>query len=243
MKPFIFILTFCALHIVCAAQRIAAMTSADAAYDKAVAFYNASFGPELRIFNGKEYQEYRESFKEGHPYFVTNAFSKGTLHYEGSKYEDVSLLYNLVTDQLIILNAAGSAKIQLIKERVDSFSFPAHSFINIGTDSSLSEGLSSGFYEVLSTGKINLLARHTKNIQATVRDVVETKVFSKDHHFVRSNHVYIEINSKKALLKQMNDKRKELQQFIKQNKLNYRKNGEEAMVKIVEYYNQITKER
>ena len=70
---------------------------------------------------------------------------------------------------MIILNAAGSAKIQLIKERVDSFSFPAHSFINIGTDSALSEGLSSGFYEVISTGKINLLARHTKNIQAASR--------------------------------------------------------------------------
>ena len=93
------------------------------------------------------------------------------------------------------------------------------------------------------TGKIDLLARHTKNIQTTVRDVVETNVFSKDHRYVRSNHVFIEISSKKALLKQMNDKRKELQQFIKQNKLNYRKNGEEAMVRIVEYYNQITKER
>lgn len=230
-----------ALHIRSISQAISVDTSAGPAFKNAVAFYNNSFGPELHLFNGKEYYDYRVAFNEGHPYFFTPTWSKGTVNYEGNRYENVSILYNLVTDQVVILNYSRLAKIQLVKERVASFALSGHSFIHIRPDSLLSPVLREGFYDILADGKITLLARRTKNIQTYTKQVVETKVFSKDHFYVENNNVYSEIDSKRALLKQVGDKRKEIQQFIKQNKISYRKSRENAMVRIVEYYNQLIK--
>ncbi len=222
------------------AQRILS-TSSEPAFKNAVAFYNNSFGPDLHLFSGKEYLDYNFRFSQGHPYFQTTTFSKGTITYQGSTYEEVPMLYNLETDNVIILNHSGTAKIQLIKEKVSSFSLSGHSFINICNDSLLSQGLRYGFYDILATGKTTLLARRTKNIQIVAQDIVEIKVLAKDYFYLQNNNIYSVIRSKKGLLNLLSDRKKEIRQFVKQNNIDYRENPENAIVRIVEYYNQIMK--
>ncbi len=241
IKGLLIFVILSALYTQSQSQQLAPDTSSPPAFKNVMASYNNSFAGQLHLFNGKEYRDYRKPFEEGQPYFITNTWTKGTVDYDGNRYDNVSVLYNLVTDELIILNYNNISKIQLIKEKVAQFSMAGHSFINITPDSLFSSGLTPGFYDVLAAGKLSLLVRHTKNIQPYIRQTIELKIFSKDHYYLKKNNGYSAISSKKSFLEQFGDKRKQVQQFIRQNKLRYRKDPANTMVRSVEYYNQITK--
>lgn len=202
--------------------------------------YNKTFVEQLHLYNGIQYREYHKPFDEGQPYFVQNSFSRGTVSYDGGFYENVSILYNLVTDQVIILGRNNIAEIQLLKDKVSAFSLQSHTFINMHPDTLLSTGMPEGFYDLLTTGKTSLLAKRTKNIQSFVQRTIILKVFEKDHYYVKKNNSYVPIRSKKALLAQVSDKKKEIQQYLKDNKIRYRKDPENAMTKVIDYYNQLT---
>jgi hypothetical protein len=232
---------FVHLHTKAISQSLLPDASSSPAVKNAINFYSTSLTEQLRLYNGKEYQDYPLPFDEGHPYFIKTDWSKGTVDYDGNTYGDVSILYNTVTDEVIILASNKVLKIQLIKEKVEGFSLSGHSFLNLSRDSLLSADMTAGFYDVLTKDKISLLARRTKNIQTYATHKLELKVFKKDHFYLKKNNAYFPIHTKKSLLKQLSDKKKEIQQYIKQNKLRFRKDPENVMVKITEYYNQLTK--
>lgn len=74
-----------------------------------------------------------------------NNWSKGSVSYDGNTYNEVSILYNLVTDEVIILHTNKVAKVQLIKEKVDAFSLPGHSFLHLRFDSLHSGNMARGY--------------------------------------------------------------------------------------------------
>lgn len=219
-------------------QSLFADTSLSPAIRNAINIYSTTLTEQLGLYNGKEYEEYITPFDEGHPYFNETGWTKGTVSFDGNVYTDVSIRYNLVTDEVIILNFNKVTKIRLLKEKVAGFSFGGHTFKNLPKDS-LSPGMTAGFYEVLAKGKISLLARRTKNIQTYVWAKVELKVFKRDHFYLKKNNTFYSISSKKSLLVPFSDRKKDIQQFIKRSKIKYRDNPENAMIRIVNYYNQV----
>lgn len=222
-------------------QSLAPDTSSLPAFKKVLTFYSKSFGNQLHIYNGKEYRPYRRPFDEGQPYFVTDKWSKGTVSYDGNQYDDVSILYNLVTDELIILDYNDIAMIELLKEKVAGFSVSGHSFLNITHDSLYSADIKEGFYDVLAGGRAALLVKRSKNIQSFIKRSIELKVFAKEQYYLKKDKHYFSLNGQKSLLEHLDDKRNEIQQYIKQNRLRFRKEPEETMTKIVDYYNQLTR--
>jgi hypothetical protein len=58
---------------------------------------------------------------------------------------------------------------------------------------------------------------------------------------VRKNNTYYPISSQGSLLSVFKDKKKELQQYIRSNEIKYRKEPEDAMVKIATYYDHLIK--
>ena len=201
--------------------------------------YNKTFEEQLHLYNGTEYLGYPKPFEEGQPYFIQDTWSKGTVSYDGNTYENVPILYNLVTDQLIISAYNNATKIQLLKEKISNFFIQNHFFIHLQKDS-LPADMAESFYDVLASGKATLLARYTKNIQTYTKLTVVLQVFEKDHYFVKKNNKYFVLNNKKSLLSQVSDKRKEIQQYIKANRIRYRKDPQSAMIKVIDYYNQLT---
>jgi hypothetical protein len=222
-------------------QALVPDTSLSPAAKQAIAFYSTTLKEQLRLFNGKEYQDYMLPFDKGHPYFIESNFNKGTISYDGNTYSNVYLLYNLVTDEVIILNSGGILKIQLLKQRVSAFSLSGHTFLHLQPDSNLSKNITPGFYDILATGKTSLVARRKKNIQTFTKQKLEIEVFEKDRFYLKRNNSYVLLHSKKSLLEQFADKKKEMQQFIRQSNLNYRKDAENFMIKTTGYYNQLTK--
>lgn len=205
-----------------------------------VDFYNKSLSEQLHLYNGKEYKDYPYQFNEGHPYFLSNNWSKGTLNYNGELYEEVPMLYDVVKDELVILHFDNRSKICLIKEKISAFSLLAHSFVNIQPKKINSSTITEGFYDLLYPGKTSLFAKRTKNIQTFYRQSVsEIKIFKKDHYYLLKKNIYYPVSGRRSFLHQLTDKRKEIQQYIKKNRLSFKNDVENAMVKILAYYDQI----
>src|SRR4051794_5907994 len=130
-----------AIFVICASipyavvsQVLAADSTFSTAGRNALRFYNATLSQQLHIYNGPEYHDYVHTFQQGQPYFMQDQWSKGTVSYDGNLYDDVSILYNIVTDNVVILANNNVSKIELIKDKVAAFSLLGHSFLHLAPD-------------------------------------------------------------------------------------------------------------
>lgn len=203
--------------------------------------YTAAMREELELFNGREHTSYPFSFDRGTPYFFYGDFSKGEVVYQNKLYKDVSLLYDVVKDEIAVLNYDRQRFVPE-KVKVDAFTVFGHYFIKLPTNVNNYNTLPKGYYDVLYDGSTALFAKRTKTINTSYRNTTaETRVYSKDYYYLQKNNTLTEFRSKKSFLKLLSDKKKEVAQFIRQNNLGFRENKEDAMVKIISYYNSLAK--
>jgi len=127
-----------------------------------------------------------------------------------------------------------------VKQKVTSFDFLDHHFINIDADSLANNTIiRSGFYDELYKGKLQVLAKRSKNIQNSGNS--ESYFNLQTEYYIRKNNIYYSISGKGSLLAVLKDRKKDLQQYIRTNEIKYNKDPEEAMVKIASYYDHLTK--
>ena len=212
-----------------------------AAINKLVSFYHDSVGQSSNLYNGMEYELYPFPFGDGHQYFETTSYVTGDVHYNGVLYSNVPLRYEIVRDELLLLHYDSIRNINLVKEQIDSFSIGQHKFLRIPKDS-VHQILPEGFYQQLHPGKTLLLAKHTKTLHEAIEyRTVMFKITYRKRFYVLKDNVYHPVKNKKDLLRIFRDKKNELQKYIKQDKLNFRKNTTVAITKLVAHYDQLIK--
>ena len=172
---------------------------------------------------------------KGHPFFETDSLERGDVFYNGVLYKNVALLYDLSHDNLVT-KYAEDANLVLVREKVAYFKLRGHLFV------AGSNAVDRGFYDVLYTGKIELLAQRKKELVPWSKSMEFDATFSQmNNYFIYKDSSYYKINSKQELLDALNDKKTALKDFISKNKPDFRKNFEKALLGIVVYYDQITK--
>jgi hypothetical protein len=213
------------------------------AFNNAVILYNTSIGEQSPLYNGPEYFFYDPTIK-GNAYFMeVNAFTTGSVYYDGIYYAGVPMLYDLYSDEVAVLLYNHFSKFSLIKYRVKNFDFLDHHFVNINADT-LNNGsnIKSGYYDELYNGKTEVLVKRSKSIQTNTGGTsASEKYYSPSRDFyIRKNKVYYSVSSQGSLIDVFKDKKKELQQYIKANQIRFRTDPEQAMVKIATYYDHLT---
>jgi hypothetical protein len=217
-------------------------SSQQPAFSNAVSLLSNSLGEQSPLYNGPEYYFYDHSIK-GNAYFMdVNMFAAGSVFYEGQSFKNVQMLYDLYTDDVAVLLYNHFLKFYLLKPKVKSFDFLEHHFVNISNDTISNKSIiKSGYYDELYNGKVQVLVKRTKSIQTTSSLVGLEKYFSPAvDYYIRKNKVYYSFSGQGELLDILKDRKKEIQQYIKANKIKFRDDREQAMVKIVSYYDHIT---
>ena len=205
----------------------------------AIDLYNNYTDGNAPIFNGSEYLYYTFK-KEGDPYFETGNFTKGWVGYEGTVYDPVSIFYDVVRNQLVILNADSMSRIVMLNEFVDSFNLLGHTFINLKED--YKQNLyNTGFYDLLYNGRIQLLARRIKLMSDVIEDMSLIRRFSiKDRFYIHKDGLYYLVNNKKDVFHLFEDKKHELRRLMRKEHLKFRhKNFEYTLVKVTALYDQL----
>jgi hypothetical protein len=208
------------------------------AYGLALRQYHDYLDPEPNFYRGGQYAEYGFLLKEGHPFFGEDRFHNGTVTYHGILYENVLLLYDEIEDMLVIPDPLKVFKISLIPYEVDAFTIGDHSFVRLSDSLNRSQP-ANGFYEQLYKGHISLLKKEKKTIREDITSQAEGVQRFVDVHVayhLKRGDEYYSVNNKNSLLYALKDKAKEAKKFIRQNHLNLRKDKENALVKVVTWY-------
>jgi len=205
---------------------------------KASAFkvYEMGIGSQAGKYNGSQAPSYKPAVIEKNPYYLAAAFKEGSIDYENMHYDHVQLMYDEVAD--IVLLSDSTHQIQLIKEKLKSFTIGTDKFINIWVDSNMTNLYASGYYQALAEGPISLLKKEVKKIRERIvgTEIVYQIDVTTDYYVKEKQNLYL-IDGKKAIIKMLNNKSQELRKYINAEHLNYNKDKETMLIKVVNYYN------
>jgi len=211
------------------------------AVNNAIKLYHQSSGDQSGIYNGSQYGGYNFSFKEGHPYFSTDQFNMGSIVYDGVLYDSVMLLYDEIIEVVVMQNVV--IRVQLITDKISGFKVNNNNFIRIVKDSNSSALISTGFYNLLYNGDITLLKKEVKSIREQISNIdgLQRFVDQKIHYYIKDADGYHAIKRKKDLLALFKSHKKQVQQYIRENHLSYRKDRDNTLIKVTAYYDGLKK--
>jgi len=205
----------------------------------AVRVYYETLGEESPLYNGSEYLEYAYTLQEGHPFFQLATFVNGNINLDGMIFHDVPMLYDIVKDQLIILDFQKVYKINLPADRIRQFSLLGHLFVRITHDSA--DQVKTGFYDQVYKGKLALFAKREKRVLEKYSNIQISKaVISENIYYIKKDGIYHTIKNKSSLFAVLKTKKKEVQQYLKTNNIKFKREPERAMIMAVKYYDQLT---
>ena len=211
-----------------------------ASFKNALSVYHHSLDKPSGLFNGSQYIPYATTIRDDHPYFLSGTMTMGDIVYDSVLFEDVSMFYDLVKEQVVIDDPYKIYKISLINEKVSAFSLLNHNFIRLEADSINKGVIRTGFYEVLYKGNITLYEKEIKKIQEVINNQELYRIIIPQNNFYLDiGGKFYQVNRKKSLLKILGKRRKEIQQYLRKNKLNYQKDKENTLVKVVTYYDSL----
>lgn len=214
----------------------------DSAYygsaEKILGLYYKALGEQSPIYNGNEYIEYAFTLQEGHPFFKSSLFTNGDIYFDGMLFPGVPMLYDLIKDQVIIRDFHNIYKINLPANKIEQFILPDHIFVRI-VHNNFNE-MNTGFYEQLYQGKTGLVAKREKKIiEKPISERIDNVVISTNTYYVMKKDVYYTFKNERGLLNILSDKKKEIQQYLKRNRIRYKDDPERSMIMAVEYYNRL----
>ena len=209
-----------------------------AAVNNAIALYQQSEKDQSRLMNGREYKPYTFPFVRSFPYFLSKDFSEGSISYDGGFYDHVQLLYDEIAE-LVILNRG--VAIELANERIKEFTILGHKFVPLIKDS-MNKRPGSGFYESLYQGKIEVYKKEKKSIVDILSSTegYQAEAVSKTSYFLKKENTFYPVKKKRDMLRVLGNKKSEIQQYIKQNRLDFKHDKDNTLAKIGAYYDQLT---
>ena len=233
--------SFCLLFCfnICSGQ-YADTTDSRAVIKATINNFNAAIGQQSWLYNGPNY-DIGTRIVKGSPNFMdTLALDMGSVVYYGFKYIDVPLIYNIHDDLLVSVRPDGFTRFTFLPDRLTEFTLLNHRFIRLDPDSAERRVVKPGFYDNLYDDKIQVLAKRTKNIHVensllSVDDYYEPKMY----YYLKKAGRYYSIGSEGDFLDVLKDRKKELKKYIKDNKIKFRKQPEDAMVMLATYYDQL----
>jgi hypothetical protein len=206
-----------------------------------VALYYQSAGDQSRLYTAPNIRGILTLLLKVRPSFAKPQEQKGSIYYDNVEYADV----NLICDEMmgVIILKDENHRIQLSNERISRFTIWNYSFIRIVNDSLSTGTPETGFYNILYEGNLSVLKKEIKTIRQIYSYSQEiTRVIDvKTNYYFRKNNSYWLIRNQKELLNYFPDRKKEIQHYIKTNKLNFKKDPDNLLVKVAVYSDQQTK--
>lgn len=234
-----FSLTFLLLTIVFPFSNTTAQTSTT--FNQSDSFINVKvyFQDETRedahLYTGKEYIKYAASIK-GHPFFDTDQMQKGEIFYNGTLYENVPLLFDIVSQEIVIKRYNQDERMKLLNEKVKYFILNGHRFENIFLAEGKDENISNTIYDIAFDGKASVLIKRVKHIKNGLKAEDPTSFVEEDEFYIRNGKSLYAVANKSSVMQAFNDKKESIKTFIRKNKFRFKKNIEKELIMTATYY-------
>lgn len=217
------------------------IASADTIKDIAtiVASYANKAGAQAELYYGVEHTGYSPRI-EGIAYYLSADWQKGTVIYNGILYTGISMKYDMVADELIVLHPNNYFGLAIVSERVSAFTIGNSSFVYVPKNNRYA--LKPGFYETLVSGELTLLAKRTKKIDEKIFNNEVQKKFIEDFEFylIKDGAAH-HITGESSVMDLLGDKARKVRGYLREKEISFRISKEFALTEIAVYYNQLPK--
>jgi hypothetical protein len=214
----------------------------DVALNNAIHFYSKTIGEGTGLYNGREYNFHYINVR-GNPFYSGNAWSTGSILYDGQMYDNINMKFDIYNDLLIIeyYDKKGFfINLQLVTEKIEYFRWPGHFIVKMEFDTTNSPQLESGFYDLLYEGSIRVLARYKKTILKNNQIGTQLEAFREnDFFYIQKNGELFKVKKKRSVIAVFSDKNHEIRAFIKKSKLKFKKQPGLQIAFVAEYYDSI----
>jgi hypothetical protein len=175
----------------------------------------------------------------GDQFFLSNSFLKGSVFFNGRRFDNLDLLYDINSDELL-LKTESSPVIIMNKEMVDSFilAFNGRNYrvFNAGNDTS---GVLSGYVTIMYDGPSALYVKYKKNFQPLAVDGRYDLFYLENNAYLKSGNEIIPVDGKKKLLALLEDKKKEIRHYLRTNSMKLKQKDPETYIPVLEYYDSL----
>ena len=145
-------------------------------------------------------------------------------------------MYDLYEDKVISL-LSKSSMYSLTSQKVSDFYINNHHFKYINVVDSTKSVIKTGFFDLIFNGHLKILAKRVKKIQLTINNNdIRYYFVSKTTYYLNRNDKYELISGESSFLNFFKDKKNELKKHLKDNRINFKKKPEEAMILLANYY-------
>ncbi|MEO7393574.1 MAG: hypothetical protein ABIU11_01450 [Chitinophagaceae bacterium] len=209
--------------------------SNSASYNNVRSYYQNEIAENAYLFTGKEYTKYTSGI-QGTPFFNSAEMQNCELFYDGTLYQDVPLLFDLVRQEIVINRYDDNTRIKLLNEKIKYFKIAGHRFDNIILSEGSNEDVSNGFYDIVFEGKASVLVSRVKKVEMTLNPEDPPKFAERDKIFIRNENQFYLVNNINSILNALKDKKDLIRTFIRKNKFRFKKNIEEELGMTAAYY-------
>jgi hypothetical protein len=194
-----------------------------------------------KIYNGIDYKYYNNTYK-GMPYFKSNgAWTTGNITYNNVQYKNMQVMYDMFKDVLVVKSYNNFLQFSLYSTKVQGFDMFNHHFF-YHNENAVNLQLKSGFYDLLYNDKTSLLAKREMLTQdSTGTDRVYKNFYPVDAYYIIYKGKSYKVKSRGDVTGVFKDKKKDVEKYIKDNRLNFSDDREYALTMAVKYYNQSSK--
>ncbi len=216
-------------------------TSSQQKINSLIQNFTSAIGENSRLYNGPEYEQYDPAIK-GNAYFDdVNTWKIGSVNYDNVIYNNVPIMYDIYKDYVVVLLYNKASRYTLLNDKLHYFNLADRHFVLVNVDSLNNPGIRNGIYNQLYKGKTEVLAKRSKTIQiGTTGNLESYFTAGKKEIYLKKGAEYYNINGVPSILKALQDKKKQVQLFISENRINYKTDPEQALSKIASYYDQLT---
>ena len=194
------------------------------------------------LVNGQIYIPSRPRAK-GSPYFGSKQFIEGSVQIKGRQFKGVLLRYNLEDQRIILRAAVESGKyvtILLNSNLIDHFIINGQRFIN--ADGFLKDSEVSGFYAQVYEGNFTFLIKYEKTFRAVYDNQTPNGSYTemKSDYFIFDEDNLNMVSKKKALLEYFSPMKKEIKNFMRQQKINYKNASVTELNQLMKYCDSVS---
>jgi hypothetical protein len=199
-------------------------------------YYKKVIGSFMRPFYGTAYTFINQR-AYGFPFWNTDSMRLGSIVYDHVLYNEIPLQYDIVNQLLVTTEPQKGFLIVLLSDKINSFSIDGHHFFTIKANDS-NNIIKTGYYERLINNNYSLWAKRDKEFKLPLRpDELTGNYNTVNTYYIALNEKFYTVQNKKEILSVLNDKKEAIRSFIKLNKLSFNAKIEEALIKVMAYYN------
>jgi hypothetical protein len=214
----------------------------DSARAIALRQYHTYVAPEPGLYRGIQYVDYDFTVQKGQPFLGPNATRDGSVWYNGIRYDQVNMQFDLVKEQLVIYDPFNAFKISLYMDMVDSFALDGQVYFRI-RDSLAPSPIRSWYWERIFQGRLVVLKQERKFLHENIMissDNVRLYIDGTLTYYIKKDGVYHPINTRRELFDLLKDRRRsEIKRVMRKSNFRWSTDKEQLLKLVAAWYDSV----